>query len=86
MNKGMSAARPEVISFALAPEEFEALSRVAARVSVTSGTDIASPGAFTIRNHSFQSEGPGAFVIRNHNFSMEHPSAYTIRNFRFERV
>ena len=77
--------RTEVISFKLTPDDFDAMSRISARMNVQSGVDIAAPGAFTIRNHSFKSEEPGAFVIRNHNFSTEKPGAYTIRNFRFER-
>lgn len=81
----LKSGRPEVISFTLEADDFEAMSRIAARMQVQSGVDIAQPGAFTIRNHSFKSEKPGAFVIRNHNFSVGKPGAYTIRNYRFER-
>jgi len=82
----VKAADPEVITFELAPEEFENLSRISARLDVQAGVDIAKPGAFTIRNHSFEAQKPGAFVIRNHNFSVDKPGAYTIRNYRFERT
>jgi len=81
----LKGKRTDVISFTLAPDDFDAMSRIVARMDVQSGANIGAPGAFTIRNHSFKSEEPGAFVIRNHNFSVDKPGAYTIRNYRFER-
>ncbi len=80
----MSASKPDIISFELTKQDFEVMSKIIPRMEVTAGVDIAQPGAFTIRNHSFSTERPGAFVIRNHNFSMAKPGAYTIRNYRFE--
>lgn len=79
----MKCSKPEVISFQLEPSDLSAMKDVAARLTVSAGVNIAEPGAFTIRNHSFNTEKPGAFVIRNHNFSIEKPGAYTIRNYRF---
>lgn len=73
----------EIINFKLTSEDLERIGNVATRLQVTSGVNLAEPGAFTIRNHSFSLNEPGAFVIRNHNFSMDKPGAYTIRNFRF---
>jgi hypothetical protein len=75
----------DVVSFNLPPDAFDTVSRIASRMTVNAGVDIAVPGAFTIRNHSFKNEEPGAFVIRNHNFRTDKPGAYTIRNYRFER-
>ena len=75
----------DVVSFKLPADAFESVARIASRMTVTAGVDVAAPGAFTIRNHSFKSEKPGAFVIRNHTFRTDRPGAYTIRNYRFER-
>lgn len=75
----------EVISFKLNEDDLNVMSKIIPRLEVTAGVNIADPGAFTIRNHSFNTENPGAFVIRNHNFSMSNPGAYTIRNYRFEK-
>jgi hypothetical protein len=79
----MTATR-DVISFELEKSDYEAMSKVIPRMEVTAGVNIAEPGAFTIRNHSFDTARPGAFIIRNHNFSTEKPGAYAIRNYRFE--
>jgi hypothetical protein len=79
----LEGARTEIISFKLTREDLERMSQVVTRLNVTSGVNIAEPGAFTIRNHSFSTSEPGAFVIRNHNFSIKDPGAYTIRNYRF---
>jgi hypothetical protein len=76
--------RPDIISFELSKSDFEVMSKIIPRMEVTAGVNIAEPGAFTIRNHSFSAERPGAFVIRNHNFSTAKPGAYAIRNYRFE--
>ena len=73
----------EIISFKLTKDDLAQMGNVVNRLQVTSGVNVAEPGAFTIRNHSFNLDEPGAFVIRNHNFSTETPGAYTIRNFRF---
>lgn len=75
----------DVVTFTLPPNEFDSISRIASRMTVDAGVDVAQPGAFTIRNHSFKNEEPDAFVIRNHNFRVDRPGAYTIRNYRFER-
>lgn len=80
----MSNVKPEVISFNLQQEDLAAMSDVVKRMEVTAGVNIAEPGAFTIRNHSFNTDKPGAFVIRNHNFSVDKPGAYTIRNYKFQ--
>ncbi|MGY4197845.1 hypothetical protein [Bradyrhizobium sp. USDA 4520] len=80
----MPHAKPDVISFELTKEDFDVMSKIIPRMEVAAGVNIAEPGAFTIRNHSFSTERPGAFVIRNHNFSINKPGAYTIRNYRFE--
>ncbi len=79
----LSKADREIISFKLTKDDLAQIGAVATRLQVTPGVNLAEPGAFTIRNHSFTTDSPGAFVIRNHNFSMERPGAYTIRNFRF---
>jgi hypothetical protein len=79
----LAEAGREIISFKLTKDDLAKLGQVATRLQVTSGVNLAEPGAFTIRNHSFSVDDPGAFVIRNHNFSTEKPGAYTIRNFRF---
>lgn len=78
------SAKVDVISFALSKDDYGAMSKIIPRMEVTAGVNLAEPGAFTIRNHSFDTEHPGAFVIRNHNFSVAKPGAYTIRNYRFE--
>lgn len=76
-------AEREIISFKLTREDLSNIGQVATRLQVTTGVNVAEPGAFTIRNHSFSVDEPGAFVIRNHNFSTKTPGAYTIRNYRF---
>jgi hypothetical protein len=80
---GVDQPETEVISFKLTKDDLARIGEVANRLQVTSGVNLAEPGAFTIRNHSFNTREPGAFVIRNHNFSTQAPGAYTIRNFRF---
>jgi hypothetical protein len=77
------SARTEIISFKLTKEDLAKIGEVVTRLQVTSGIDVAQPGAFTIRNHSFNPDKPGAFTIRNHNFSTREPGAYTIRNYQF---
>jgi hypothetical protein len=76
--------KADIISFKLNAEDYDTMSGIIPRMEVTAGVNIAEPGAFTIRNHSFDTSRPGAFVIRNHNFSMNAPGAYAIRNYRFE--
>jgi hypothetical protein len=76
-------AKPEVIRFKLNENDLEEMADVVTRMEVTAGVDIAQPGAFTIRNHSFKTDEPGAFAIRNYNFSTKKPGAFTIRNYRF---
>lgn len=73
----------EIISFKLTKEDLSKIGEVVTRLQVTSNVDVSQPGAFTIRNHSFNVEAPGAFTIRNHNFSTKSPGAYTIRNYQF---
>ena len=79
----LNKPKTEIISFKLTKEDLENIDRIVTRLQVTSGLDIAEPGAFTIRNHSFSTDKPGAFTIRNHNFSTRSPGAYTIRNYQF---
>ncbi len=76
--------RADIISFELTKSDFDVMAKIIPRMEVTAGVNVAEPGAFTIRNHSFSAERPGAFVIRNHNFSTSKAGAYTIRNYRFE--
>ncbi|MEA2823028.1 MAG: hypothetical protein QOJ86_5032 [Bradyrhizobium sp.] len=78
------AEKRDIISFELSKQDFDVMSKIIPRMEVTAGVNVAQPGAFTIRNHSFSPEKPGAFVIRNHNFSLDKPGAYAIRNYRFE--
>lgn len=73
----------QIISFRLTRDDLAKIGTIATRMQVTSGVNLAEPGAFTIRNHTFSVDEPGAFVIRNHNFSTKKPGAYTIRNFQF---
>jgi len=79
----LKQAKPEVIRFQLEADDLKEMADVVTRMEVTAGVDIAQPGAFTIRNHTFNTSDPGAFAIRNYNFSTKKPGAFTIRNFRF---
>ena len=81
----MSRSTTDVISFELEKEDLKQMHKLAKSMEVSAGVNIAEPGAFTIRNHSFDTKGPSAFVIRNHSFSIDKPGAYTIRNFRFDQ-
>lgn len=74
---------PEIIQFTLTKDDLANINQVVTRMQVTAGVNLAEPGAFTIRNHTFDIDKPGAFTIRNHNFSTKEPGAYTIRNYRF---
>jgi hypothetical protein len=77
----------EIISFKLSREDLASIGEVVTRLQVTaSGVDPSQPGAFTIRNHSFNPDKPGAFTIRNHNFNAASPGAYTIRNYQFSAL
>ena len=79
-----TAGGAQVISFKLSREDLASIGEVVTRLQVTaSGVDPSQPGAFTIRNHSFNPDKPGAFTIRNHNFNAASPGAYTIRNYQF---
>jgi hypothetical protein len=78
-----SGTPAEIISFTLHKEDLAKIGEVVSRLEVTSGVDVANPGAFTIRNHSFSTTTPGAFTIRNHTFNTKTPGAYTIRNYQF---
>jgi hypothetical protein len=74
----------EIISFKLNKQDLASIGAVVTRLQVTaSGVNTTQPGAFTIRNHSFNPDRPGAFTIRNHNFNTQTPGAYTIRNYQF---
>ena len=75
----------DVISFKLEKDDLERMAGIVTRIQVTSVVDVANPGAFTIRNHSFSTTEPGAFTIRNHSFSTTTPGAYTIRNYQFSK-
>lgn len=81
----LRGTEPEIISFKLNKEDLAKIGQVVSRVQVTTGVDVSNPGAFVIRNHSFNPSEPGAFTIRNHAFSVETPGAYTIRNYQFSR-
>jgi hypothetical protein len=82
-----NAAAAEIISFKLSRDDLASIGEVVTRLQVTaSGVDPSQPGAFTIRNHSFNPDKPGAFTIRNHNFNAATPGAYTIRNYQFSAV
>ena len=77
----------QIISFKLNKEDLANIGQVVTRLEVTAtGVDPSQPGAFTIRNHSFNPDSPGAFTIRNHNFNAQSPGAYTIRNYQFSAV
>lgn len=80
---GGGEASREIISFKLNKQDLTSIGAVVTRLQVTGAVDPARPGAFTIRNHSFNPNAPGAFTIRNHNFSTQTPGAYTIRNYQF---
>ena len=74
----------QIISFKLSKDDLTSIGQVVSRLDVTAtGVDPSQPGAFTIRNHSFNPDVPGAFTIRNHNFNASSPGAYTIRNYQF---
>ena len=74
----------QIISFKLNTDDLASIGEVVTRLQVTAtGVDPSQPGAFTIRNHSFNPDKPGAFTIRNHNFNAANPGAYTIRNYQF---
>lgn len=73
----------EIISFKLSREDLAKIGDVVTRLQVTHAADPSKPGAFTIRNHSFNAASPGAFTIRNHAFDASTPGAYTIRNYQF---
>ena len=77
----------QIISFKLTKDDLASIGEVVTRLQVTtSGVDPSQPGAFTIRNHSFNPAAPGAFTIRNHNFNAASPGAYTIRNYQFSAL
>ena len=77
----------QIISFKLSKTDLASIGEVVSRLEVTAtGVDPTQPGAFTIRNHSFNPDSPGAFTIRNHNFNTASPGAYTIRNYQFSGV
>lgn len=76
----------EIISFKLSREDLAKIGEVVTRLQVTHTADPSKPGAFTIRNHSFNAASPGAFTIRNHAFDASTPGAYTIRNYQFSAV
>jgi len=79
-----TAVQRQIISFKLSKLDLVNIGEVVTRLQVTaSGVDPTQPGAFTIRNHSFNPDSPGAFTIRNHNFNAQSPGAYTIRNYQF---
>ncbi|HEX6044127.1 MAG TPA: hypothetical protein VFZ22_06530 [Pyrinomonadaceae bacterium] len=81
------AVQGQIISFKLSKADLASIGEVVTRLQVTSsGVDPTQPGAFTIRNHSFNPDQPGAFTIRNHNFNAASPGAYTIRNYQFSAV
>ena len=79
----VTGAKREIISFKLSREDLASIGEVVTRLQVTGSCDLAQPGAFTIRNHSFNPELPGAFTIRNHHFNADSPGAYIIRNHQF---
>jgi hypothetical protein len=83
MPKEAMAVRPEVIRFALDEADFKGMADAVKRMEVNAAVDTAQPGAFTIRNHTFQVNEPGAFAIRNYNFNTKQPGAFAIRNYRF---
>src|SRR5215216_6033847 len=56
----LKRTEPEIISFKLNKEDLAKIGEVVAKVQVTTGVDVANPGAFTIRNHSFSPTEPGA--------------------------
>jgi hypothetical protein len=79
-----SPANREIMSFKLNKDDLAHIGEVVSRLNVTSsGVDVANPGAFTIRNHTFNTKEPGAFTIRNHTFDVQKPGAYAIRNYQF---
>lgn len=83
----LSGATRQIISFRLSKDDLASIGEVVTRLQVTtSGVDPTQPGAFTIRNHSFNPASPGAFTIRNHNFNASSPGAYTIRNYQFSAL
>lgn len=78
-----SSPQREIISFKLGKDDLTKVGAIVTRLQVTASGDVNQPGAFTIRNHTFNADAPGAFTIRNHNFNAKTPGAYTIRNFQF---
>lgn len=77
----------QIISFKLSKTDLASIGEVVSKLEVTAtGADPSQPGAFTIRNHSFNPDSPGAFTIRNHNFNAASPGAYTIRNYQFSAL
>lgn len=73
----------EIMSFKLNKADLAAMGKAVGKLQVMPEVDVANPGAFTIRNHSFSTDQPGAFAIRNYSFSTQSPGPFTIRNYQF---
>ena len=85
MNNGnmVKDSHREILSFKLNKADLAAMGKAVGKLQITPEVDVSSPGAFTIRNHSFSTDQPGAFVIRNYSFNTQSPGPFTIRNYQF---